>query len=133
MARGKTLKAVEEAIARLEAERAAFNTRIDGRIEGLREAMRLQEGIPAAEVVRHKRARRGDLKETVLDVVAQMGDKGVNVEECLAIAKETKGVQLVRGSVSSLLSRLKHDDVVFFDGQRYRLKQYAGPRPRHVA
>jgi hypothetical protein len=42
--------------------------------------------------------------------------------------KSSKGVDLVPGSVSSLLSRLKNDDVLFFDGSRYRLKRYAGPK-----
>jgi hypothetical protein len=41
---------------------------------------------------------------------------------------QEQGIELIHGSVSSLLSRLKTDGVMFFDGQVYRLKQYAGPR-----
>jgi hypothetical protein len=122
------MKAIEEAIARLEAERAAFNARIDGRIEGLREALRLQSGAVAiAELPIRKRTRRGNLKETVIDLLTEVGDKGLNAEECVSLAK-SKGIDLLQGSVSSLLSRLKSDTVIFFDGARYRLKQYAGPR-----
>lgn len=129
MARGQTMKAIEEAIARLQAERAAFNSRIDGRIEGLREALHLQNGSPNAPVHTEERIRkrRGNLKETVLSLAQEVADNGMSADECVSLA-EGKGINLVRGSVSSLLSRLKADGVLFFDGQRYRLKEYAGPR-----
>jgi hypothetical protein len=130
MARGKqTLKGIYEAISRLEAERAAFNSRIDGRIEGLKEALRIQNGefgLPTPEN-RQRRMRRGNLKETVLDLAAQVAEVGMTGEECVALAK-SKGIDLVPASVSSLLSRLKTDGILFFDGQKYRLKQYSGPK-----
>jgi hypothetical protein len=130
MARGQKMKAIEQAIARLEAERATFNARIDGRIEGLREALRLQGGdaSPVFDGGVRKRTRRGNLKETVLELAEQAGDRGLIAEECVAMAKETKGIELVLGSVSSLLSRLKNDKVLFFDGQRYRLQKFSGPK-----
>lgn len=130
MARGQqTLKAIEDAIARLEAERKAFNTRIDGRIEGLREALQLNGGaLPNSQPTEERsRARRGNLKETVLLLAQDVAEKGMSSEECVKLAKG-KSIDLVPGSVSSLLSRLKNDGVMFFDGQRYRLKEYAGPR-----
>jgi hypothetical protein len=124
------MKAIDEAIARLENERAAFNARIDGRIEGLREAQRLQSGTPLPTeilVQPRVRSRRGDLKETVLSLAQEAAEKGLTTESCVAAAK-ARGVDLIQASVSSLLSRLKNDGVMFFDGQVYRLKQYAGPR-----
>ena len=124
MARGITMRALEEAIAKLETQRA----HIDGQIEGLKQALRLQSGgnsTPDAEAP--KRTRRGNLKETVLDLVSGAADIGLTTDECVAKAKE-KGIILVPSSVSSLLSRLKSDDVLFFDGSRYRLKRYAGPK-----
>lgn len=129
MARGQTLKAIQEAIARLEAERIAFNSRIDGRIEGLREALQIQGGSPpvVVQAEERKRTRRGNLKETVLALAEEVAAQGMNAEECISLAK-AKGIDLVPGSVSSLLSRLKTDGVLFFDGQRYRLRSYAGPR-----
>jgi hypothetical protein len=124
------MKAIEAAIARLEAEKAAFNQRIDGRLEGLREALRLQGGASPSvpEESASKRTRRGDLKGTVLALAEQAGENGLTAEECVAMALEQKGITLLLGSVSSQLSRLKTDNVMFFDGQRYRLKQFAGPR-----
>lgn len=127
MSRGQKMKAIEEAIAKLEAERA----HIDGRIQGLREALRLQSGGVSTidrGVSDRKRIRRGNLKETVLDIAEEVGDRGITAEECVALARTNKGIDLVPGSVSSLLSRLKNDDVLFYDGQRYRLKKFSGPR-----
>jgi len=130
MARGQTMKAIEAAIARLEGERTTINLRIDGRIEGLLEALRLQGGAPCAEPEESipKRTRRGDLKGAVLELAERVGDKGLTAEECVTMAQDIRGIKLRLGSVSSQLSRLKNDNIMFFDGQRYRLKQFAGPR-----
>ncbi len=120
------MKAIQEAIGRLEIERDSYNLRIDGKIEGLREALRLQSG-GASHVTDSGRARRGALKDMVLQVAQEVGRNGMTADECVELAKR-KGVALKLGSVSSLLSRLKQDDVIFFDGERYRLKQFAGPK-----
>jgi hypothetical protein len=132
MVRGQKMKAIQEAIAKLEAEKANFILRIDGRIEGLKEALRLQGGQSAphhiADDVARKRTRRGNLKETVLELAESVREKGLTADECVFMAKELKDIDLVLGSVSSLLSRLKTDKVLFFDGNRYRLQKYSGPR-----
>jgi hypothetical protein len=131
MVRGQKMKAIQEAIAKLEAEKANFNARIDGRIEGLKEAMRLQGAAQQSSTVDElprKRTRRGNLKETVLELAETAREKGLTAEECVFMAKESKGIELVLGSVSSLLSRLKNDKIMFFDGNRYRLQKYSGPR-----
>jgi hypothetical protein len=128
MAKGQNMRAIQEAIARLEVERTTFNARIDGRIEGLREALRIQSGaMPDASSVLRK-ARRGDLKDAIHDILVKAGDRGVTAEECVEYAKIERRLELNQASVSSTLSRLKNDGVAFFDGQRYRLKEYAGPK-----
>ncbi len=131
MARGQNVKAIEEAIVRLEADRALAIASFDGRIEGLKQALRLHTGAASTSnpfsTAEKKRIRRGNLKETVLSLAQEVAENGMSSEECITLAKE-RGIDLVPGSVSSLLSRLKNDGVVFFDGQRYRLKEYAGPR-----
>lgn len=132
------MKAIEEAITRLEQERSAFNAKIDGKIEGLKESLRIIRKEPEKEIESsaqtedlRRRQRRGNLKETVIDLLEESAEKGLTTEECISNAKSTKSIELVPGSVSSLLSRLKQLDVVFFDGSRYRLKKYQWPR--HVA
>ena len=120
------MKAIEDEVARLRAQRDALNGKIDGLETALR-MMKRQPGedlrVPVAE-----RQRRGDVKNTVLEAVTASMDRGITVNECLSMADLEHGIKLDRASVSSLLSRLKRDDVLFYDGDRYRLKKYAGPR-----
>lgn len=125
MSKGKeAMKAIQDAIAKLEAERA----RIDGRIEGLRDAMRLQAGSSApAEAEVRSRVRRGSLHTTVLEIISNAGEAGVTADDCVREAGRM-GITLIRSSVSSLLSRLKNDNVLFFDGERYRLVKFKGVR-----
>ena len=75
-----------------------------------------------------KRFRRGDLKDIVLALFDEAGEGGLSTQACIRWAKDRRGVDLAPASVSSLLSRLKADNILFFDGERYRLKRYAGPR-----
>lgn len=128
MAKGSNMKAIQTMIAQLEADRATFNARIDGKIEGLKEALRIQFGETAGAPVAMRRPKRGDLKETLHDMLVKAGEKGITAEECVAIAKTEKGLELNPASVSSTLSRLKTEGVAFFDNQRYRLREFAGPK-----
>lgn len=59
-----------------------------------------------------------------------VGTRGLNAQTAVDLANQ-RGVTLDRASVSSLLSRLKKDDVVVFDNEVYRLKEFA-PRPAQV-
>ena len=124
MAKGVHMQAIKDEIARITKERDALTNKL----EGLRSALALITGeTEAASVSPKARQRRGNLKAVVLDIVAAQAERGVTVVECVALGKE-RGETLDRGSVSSLLSKLKAIDVLFYDGERYRLKQYAGPR-----
>ncbi len=120
------MKAIEDEVARLRGQRDALN----GKIDGLELALRMMKGqaVEDLRVPPVERQRRGDVKNTVLEIVTASIDRGITVNECLSMAHVEHGVKLDRASVSSLLSRLKRDDVLFYDGDRYRLKKYAGPR-----
>ncbi len=72
--------------------------------------------------------RRGGLKEIILDLCEEAGEAGLSTAECVAIARDKRGVNLQPPSVSSTFSRFKADGVLMYDGERYRLKKYAGPR-----
>ncbi|WP_281840714.1 hypothetical protein [Sinisalibacter aestuarii] len=85
----------------------------------------LQE-VPAAK--KGGRARKGSVKQTVIDLLTEVGSKGLNANSALDLAKG-KGIELERGSVSSLLSRLKHDGVVVYDDDVYRLTEFANQEP----
>lgn len=69
------------------------------------------------------RAAKGSVKTAVLDLLEDVGRSGLNAASAVDLAK-AKGIDLDRGSVSSLLSRLKTDEVVVYDGSVYRLKKY---------
>lgn len=76
---------------------------------------------PAATTVR---AAKGSVKSTVLDLLERAGEGGLNAAIAVEMAKED-GIDLDRGSVSSLLSRLKTDNVVIYNGTVYRLKKFS--------
>jgi len=63
-------------------------------------------------------APRRNVKRTVLEVVQEAGKSGVTASEVISRAA-AKGRALNAGSVASLLSRFKQDNVLTFDGERY--------------
>jgi hypothetical protein len=117
------IKLLKERRDKLRGEHEAIRVRLD-EVEGL---LRDAEGGSPEPVVEH-RSRRGDVKGIVLSLFDEAGEAGLSSHGCVTWAREKRGVELQQASVSSLLSRLKADDVLFYDGERYRLKKYAGPR-----
>lgn len=69
---------------------------------------------------------RRNVKRAVLDVVQEAGKAGVTASEVISRAA-AKGRALNPGSVASLLSRMKQDGVLTFDGERYYLAGAQGP------
>jgi hypothetical protein len=59
-----------------------------------------------------------NVKRTVLDLVNEAGKSGITAIEVVARAA-LRGRTLERASVSSLLSRLKREKTLTFDGERY--------------
>ena len=72
-----------------------------------------------------KRAPKGSVKIRVLELLESQGRSGLNAAKAVELS-EANGDALDRGSVSSLLSRLKQDGVVVYDGSNYRLKKHTG-------
>ncbi|NAZ36159.1 hypothetical protein [Rubellimicrobium sp. CFH 75288] len=87
----------------------------------LLDMMREESGKPPAEASK-VRARRFNIKTTVLELLERTGDSGLNAAIAVDMAA-TEGKAIERGSVSSVLSRLKNDGVVQYDGNVYRLIQ----------
>lgn len=71
-----------------------------------------------------KRAPKGAVKTTVLDLLEKVGRSGLNAAKAVKLV-EAEGGEIDRGSVSSLLSRLKNDGIVVYDGDTYRLKKFS--------
>ena len=124
------LKILYERRDKLRIEAEAIRARLD-EVDNLIKLLG-GEGIEPAPAVVETRTRRGDLKNLVLNLYEGAGEVGLNAAGCVAVAKD-RGVEVQLSSVSSLLSRLKADGILFYDGERYRLKKYAGPRPAREA
>ena len=113
--------------------RAPTMNEMRARLDGVRreiEKLKAQESLllemldePPAP--KQTRAAKGSVKTAVLDLLEEVGRSGLNAASAVDLAK-AKGVDLDRGSVSSLLSRLKTDEIVCYDGSAYRLKKFTG-------
>ena len=101
---------------------------IDNQIAGLERAISLiandsGDGQPSG------RSKRVSIKATVLDLLEEVGTTGLNAAVAVDLANR-RGISLDRGSVSSLLSRLKAEEIVAFDGDKYRVMKFASTSSR---
>lgn len=94
------------------------------RVMGLEMAISLLDEAPAAPVA--GRGKRSGIKQLVLDLLRECGASGLNAGVAVDIAAR-RGITLDRASVSSLLSRLKSEGVIAYDGDRYRLPDMPKP------
>jgi DNA-binding transcriptional ArsR family regulator len=69
------------------------------------------------------RAPRSNVKQTILELLENVGEAGLNAATAVETAAKA-GITLERGTVSSLLSRLKNEGVVVYDGSVYRLMKF---------
>lgn len=83
--------------------------------------IREAKGEPKAKL----RAPRSNVKQTILAMLEDAGVIGINATGAVERAARN-GVSLERGTVSSLLSRLKNEGVVSYDGAAYRLSTIKG-------
>ena len=94
---------------------------IENQILGLEKAIALI-GVEENDKEMQKRGKFSN-KAVVLDLLKEVGTTGLNAGTAVAMA-DSRGITLGRNSVSSMLSRLKRDGVVVYDGERYRLKEF---------
>lgn len=124
----------------LEAEREALERKriaIENQILGLRRALDLLTRGAAAEPVEEEREagvdaapRRERSRKPIRDIVLRIleaGPEGGMNARMVVEAADRQGIELDKNSVSSLLSRLKRDGMVTFDGHFYRPVRAAGP------
>ncbi|MEI9890372.1 MAG: hypothetical protein WDN45_06915 [Caulobacteraceae bacterium] len=119
------MKALIDQRAKLVAEMEALKNKI----AGLDLAISLiQKGPLPAKGDLQPISRRSGVKGFVLDLLKERGGLGLNAAIAVEIAGR-RGVLMDRGSVSSLLSRLKQEDIVAYDDNVYRLKEFAPELP----
>ncbi|HEV7458268.1 MAG TPA: hypothetical protein VGN96_15970 [Roseococcus sp.] len=108
-------------IAKLESEITA----LVGQKDGLLRALALVEGEPVAAVPPataisgDTRKAKAPIKDTVLTLLMEHAASGLNAATLVSVAG-ARGISLDRASVSSLLSRLKKDGVLTYDGDVYK-------------
>lgn len=68
--------------------------------------------------------KRTNVKGILLDLLREVGTTGLNAATAVEIANR-RGTKLDRGTVSSILSRLKRDGTLVYEGERYKLKEFA--------
>ena len=95
---------------------------IENQIAGIERAISLIGGNEPTSAATAKRGPSN--KAIVLDLLKEVGTTGLNAGTAVSLANN-RGVTLDRNSVSSMLSRLKRDGVVVYDGEKYRLKEFA--------
>ncbi len=118
MTKMQALKSAEAARDQLKAKIAELQQQLIGAEMMLRHL----RGETTAAV--RPRAPRSNVKNYILTLLEEAGERGLNAARAVEIA-ESKGDTLERGTVSSLLSRLKADGVVVYDGSLYRLSKHA--------
>lgn len=106
--------AAEQTLAVLKAKRALI-------LELMGEAP--NEVQPAVSSVQ-KRAPRANVKQTLIDLLEEVKVSGLNAAIAVDMARE-RNIRLERATVSSLLSRMKNDQIVVHGDGVYRLKEYA--------
>jgi hypothetical protein len=109
-------------LQRLLAERDKLMEQMEAlkhRIGGLELAISLLDREDDDAPVR-ERGKRGKTKELILSLLQEAGTTGLNATTAVEMAKR-RNENLARGSAASTLSRLKSEDVVTYDGDRYRL------------
>jgi len=111
-----------ENMKRLTAERERLKREIEAlqnQLKGIEKAIALVSSEGTKEDERASPRQRGkNVKETVLSLVQNAGPNGINVNGVLDAAREL-GIHLERGSVSSLLSRMKRESVLDMTDGRY--------------
>jgi hypothetical protein len=70
---------------------------------------------------------KGSLKSTIIDLLREAGPTGLNASSAVEMAAR-KGISLNRASVASNLSRMSKEKTIVYDGDKYRLPEFAkGP------
>lgn len=116
---------------RLREERERLARQIEAlqsELRGLDRAIALVSGESVTADPTQGRIKPRNVKDTVLGLVADAGPKGLTVHQVLDAATK-KNVQLERGTVSSLLSRLKRENTLDMKDGAYFVRAPAQAEP----
>jgi hypothetical protein len=123
----KALQEMKEEYLRELAHHQSMVNEFRHRLETIELAISKVSGVPIikAEDTLVPRRRR-NIKRFVMDFIVKQGDNGVIASEIVG-AGTIAGLDLQQASVSSLLSRLKTEGTLKYDGDRYYPKNMTPP------
>lgn len=104
------LQSIREQIARLKAQEEVL--------------LKLQRGMTGVEETKRKRAP--SVKPLVLDIMSKLGAAG-GTSQAVDTFVRMENPQVAKDTVGSVLSRLKADGALVYDGERYYEKRHAPP------
>jgi len=94
------------------------------KISGLELAISMLDRDDAGQSVATDTSKRGNAKALLIDLLKEAGTTGLNANSAVEIAAR-RGIKLERGTAASNLSRMKAEGAVSYDGEKYRLPEFA--------
>lgn len=111
----------------LVAEKSKIMREIDSllkKVEGLELSIGLLEDS-------RETGKKEGVRDILLNLVNEAGDKGLNAPAAISAARD-RGIKLHKPTVSSLLSRMKKDRLLSFDGNVYHISpSYVNGKEAH--
>ncbi len=129
----KKMKPLDEEIARIDAEIARLQAKREGVVrarEILSGTVALQTGsyaMAGSTATLAVRKRSPNIKPLILNIMGAAGERGATSLEVFAHVKEA-APNVAKDTVGSILSRLKADNALVYDGERYYDVRHA-PKP----
>jgi hypothetical protein len=121
----KEMSAIRDELAVVQAEIARLRIQEETLVRLLRKV----SGEPAEALATPQRKRSANVKPLVLDIMIKVGATGATSKE-VDDAVRAANPAVATATVGSVLSRLKADGALVFDGERYFERKYApAPRP----
>jgi len=97
------------------------------KLEGLELAIELMEKGERQDGEAPEPKAATNIKTLLLDLAREVKAEGLNANIAVKLAAK-RGIALKRGTAASNLSRLKTDNALVHDGERYRLPEFVRPK-----
>lgn len=119
MRKGQQMKSLDEEIARIDAEIARLRERRAAFVD----ALAMVSGVAPTAPPLSPRRRAANVKPIILDIMWQAGSGGATSATVAELVRE-KVPAVAKDTVGSVLSRLKADGALIYDGERYYDKRF---------
>ena len=103
---------------------------LQSKIEAMNEAI---EAMSESDSESAGKPKRGEAKAMILKLLEEAGQDGTDADKIVEVSR-LRGLTLARTSVSSLLSRLKKEGILFLDDKTktYKLNEFKPVIPENI-